>query len=889
MDRKETILLLLKQLKSPMEMFLRLEKLNLLRDLCYKEKDIDVLKVTCGVIIDVINKNIIKLQPEEQRNALVMLKDAHTQYGAYNFESFLIAMEWDRPVEKRFYQPRMKILKAIVQDIQDIGDGKLEIYGLSMPPRVGKLLSDDTKVLTSNGWRTHGDLKVGDEVINPDGEFVKITHVHPKHHTTHTVTISDGSEFECHFRHEWRVYDRRDCKYKNLETQDMMGKLRRGSHFNFLLEHKTPFVGSHRDDLKIPPYTFGVWLGDGSNNNPRITMAREDEPVINKVISEGYKLKRTYVHKTTNVPSYEFDKLRFDLQEYGLCHSRKRNEKYIPDEYLTSSLEQRLELLAGLLDTDGTLTKKENRYSFSTTGVELKDGIISLISTFGWRCSVVVYPPCLSSSGIQGRKEVYSIGFNPTMFIPCVLERKQLRTFSKQRRLSIVSIEESEHKQGNCITVERDGMYCVGDRLTPTHNTTLGLFGIAWMGGRFPDEHIFGAGYASGLVGTFYNGVLDFVSSPEYRFIDIFPDVVVNKSSENKTIDLFDDGRYKTITFRSIDGQITGALEASSLLYLDDMCSGIEEAMNLDRLDKLWQKVSVDLMQRRVNNKRTGSKAPIIAIGTIWSLHDPLSRLRRHFQNDPKARFRVLPAISLEGKSNFEYDYGVGFTTTMFRDMQSIMDEVSWECVYQQNPVERDGLLFPTSTLKRYLQLPNTKPDNIIAFCDVAFGSDDFLSFPIAYIYGSDMYLVDVVFRKKASYKITEPMVVGKIISHKIQSAEFEANNGGDFYARDVIDMLTSTSTHRCNITWRSAGNRITKLARIIQYQDDIRNVYYKDQSLYKSDDDYGLFMTNLTTFVQTGSSRNDDAPDSNAGLCSLAKIPRLGSMITRSGIRGLL
>lgn len=889
MNRKETILLLLKQLESPMDVFLRIEKLNLLRDLSFKEDNIDLLKITCKSIIELINTNMQKLEPEQQRNALVMLKDAHTQYGAYNFESFLIAMEWDRPIEKRFYQPRMKVLKPVVQDIQDIGDGEIEVYGLSMPPRVGKLLSDDARVLTSNGWKAHGDLKVGDEVINPDGAFTKVTHVHPKHHTTHTLTISDGSQFECHFRHEWRVYDRRDRKYKNIETQDMIGKLKNGSHFNFMLENKTPFIGRHRDDLKVKPYTFGVWLGDGSNNNPRITIAKEDGLVIDKVVSERYSLKKTYIHKTTSVPSYEFDKLRFDLQKYDLCHSRIRKEKYIPDEYLTSSLDQRLELLAGLLDTDGTLRRKENRYSFSTTSLGLKEDILTLISTFGWRCSVVAYPPCLSSSGIQGRKEVYCISFNPTMFIPCVLERKQLRTFSKQRRLSIVSIEESKHKQGNCITVERDGMYCVGDRLTPTHNTTIGLFGITWIAGRYQDEHIFGAGYASGLVGTFYNGVLDFVSSPEYRFVDIFPNVNINKSSENKTIDLYDDGRYKTMTFRSIDGQITGALEASSLLYLDDMCSGIEEAMNLDRLDKLWQKVSVDLMQRRVNNKRTGRKAPIIAIGTIWSLHDPLSRLKRHFENDPRARFRVLPAISLDGVSNFEYDYGVGFTTEMFREMQAIMDEVSWECVYQQNPMERDGLLFPTSTLKRYLQLPNREPDNVIAFCDVAFGSDDYLSFPVGYIYGNDMYLVDVVFRKKASYKITEPMVVGKIIKHKVQSAEFEANNGGDFYARDVIDMLRETSTHRCNITWKTASTKMGKLARIIQYQDDIRAIYYPDPSLYKPDSDMGLFMTNLTTFVQTGSSRNDDAPDSLAGKCSLAKIPRIGSVTTRSGIRGII
>lgn len=888
MRNDEIISTLLSQLKQPMDVFLRIEKLNLLRDVAFKENKEELLKQTCRAIIELINRNMKDFDMQTQMKAYVILKDAHTQLGRYDLESYLIAMEWNRPLEKRFYQPRMKVLKPVVHDLQDLGDGKIDIYCLSMPPRVGKLLSDDTPLLTSTGWKRHGDLKVGDEVINPDGEYVKVTHVHPKYHTTHTVTISDGSKFDCHFRHEWRVYDRRSGKWRTLETQDMIGKVKNGKRFNFMLENKIPFKGRYREDLAVDPYTLGVWLGDGSNNNPRITMSGEDKNVVDKIQDNGYKLKRVYVHKITKVPTYEFENLRFDLQKYDMCHSRKRKDKHIPEEYLTASVEQRLELLAGLLDTDGCLREKEHRYDFVTSDEELKESFVSLVSTFGWRCSVVTKSPKISSSGVQGRKPFYCISFNPTMFIPCVLKRKQLTMFSKQRRLSIISIEESEHKQGNCITVERDGMYCVGKRLIPTHNTTIGLFFISWLAGRYPNEHIFAAGYASGLVGTFYNGVLDFIGSEEYRFYDIFPELQgkLNKSAENKTIDLWADERYKTVTFRSIDGQITGALEASSLLYLDDMCSGIEEAMNIDRLEKLWSKVTVDLMQRRVQNNRTQRSAPILAIGTIWSLHDPISRLKKQYRNTEGFRERVMPALDMDQESNFDYDYNVGFTTSMYLELKNGMDEVSWECVYQQNPIERDGLLFAASTLKRYLQLPPTQPDAIIAFCDVAFGSDDFLSFPIGYVWGEDGYIVDVIFRKKADYKVTEPMVAGKIISHGVQIAMFEANNGGDFYARDVDDMIKTTSTHKCNITWQTSGTKASKLVRIIQFAPDIKQWYYKDPSLYKPTDDYGLFMTNLTTFVQTGSSKNDDAPDSMAGLCKMRKIPMYARISSRSGIR---
>lgn len=532
-----------------MSWFMRMEKLNLLRDLAKKEKDEKILKSSCKVLIDIINNHMKDLPFEQQRKAYTMLRDAHTDYGRYSFESYLIAMEWNRKVEKRFYQPRMKVLQPVVHDLQDLGDGVIDIYTLSMPPRVGK--------------------------------------------------------------------------------------------------------------------------------------------------------------------------------------------------------------------------------------------------------------------------------------------------------------------------------------------TSIGLFFMSWMAGRFPDEHIFAAGYASGLVNTFYKGVLDFIDSEEYRFYDIFPEAAgrLTTSAKDMTIDIWENERYKTLTFRSVDGQITGALEASSLLYLDDMCSGIEEAMNIDRLEKLWSKVTVDLMQRRVQNERTGRSAPILAIGTIWSVHDPISRLKNKYKNSPLFRSREMPALNIDRESNFQYDMGVGFTTQMYIELKTNMDEVSWECVYQQNPMERDGLAFPNSELKRFLELPDQEPDAVVAWCDVAFGGDDYLNFPIGYLYGTDCYVVDTVFRCKAGYHVTEPMVAAKIIQHKVQIARFEANNGGDFYARDVDNMVRTSSTHKCNITWQTAGTKASKLVRIIQYAPDIKNFYFKDPSTYKPTDDYGIMMQNVTTFVQTGSSLHDDGPDGLAGLAKMIKEPMIGQI----------
>ena len=885
-QNEESIAILLSQLKETMPYFMRMEKLNLLRDLSKKENKTDVLRATCRGQIKLINAHMKDLKDDEKLKAYNFLRDAHTDNGRYDLESYLIAMEWDRKPEKRFYQPRMKVLHPVMKDLQDLGDGVIDIYLLSMPPRIGKLVSDNTPVLTSKGWKNHGDLQVGDIVFSPDGKNVKVTHVFPKNVANIEVTFSNGEKIKCHENHEWVVYDRSNSKLKTVETKYMMARKlytgepnKRGHRYIFQLPQKAPFEGV-KQDLKVDPYVLGAWLGDGHNQHPKLAYAEQDKVVFETFVEKEYIVSNVYVHPQTNVRYAYFTKLREQLQQYGMCFSRKKTDKYIPQEYLCAPIKDRLELLAGLLDTDGTLSRKEKRYHYSTTSEKLKDGIVQLISTFGWRCNVTEYEPTTSSSGIHGRLKVYNIGFNPTFYIPCRVERKQLHEFSKQRRISIINIEKCEEEQGNCISVE-GGLYCVGETMLPTHNSTIGLFFMSWLAGRYPNEHIFGAGYASGLVNTFCKGVLDFIDSEEYRFYEIFPEArgKLTTSAKDMTIDIWENERYKTLTFRSIDGQITGALEAESLLYLDDMCSGIEEAMNIDRLEKLWSKVTVDLMQRRVMNKRTGRLAPILGIGTIWSVHDPISRLERKYGKTKRFRSRKMPALNLDGESNFDYDYNVGYTTAMYQELKSNMDEVSWECVYQQNPMERDGLLFPGSELRRYLSLPNTKPDAIIAHCDVAFGGDDFINFPVGYVYGEDCYVVDTVFRCKADYKVTEPMVAGKIVQHEVQMAHFEADRGGDFYARDVDDMVKKGSKHRCNITWSPAGTKQSKLVRIIQYAPDIKRMYFKDPSLYKPTDDYGRMMSNVTTFVQTGSSLHDDGPDGLAGLAKLFKQPMIGAV----------
>ena len=354
------------------------------------------------------------------------------------------------------------------------------------PSAYGKLIADDEPVLTRYGWKNHGDLVVGDEVIAPNGEFVKVIYVHPKGVANRVVKFADGSEVKCHENHLWAV-DYRDTRTneKSVKVRSVAemekakvtfqsGREKGRSKYHVI---KRDAVKGEERELGVPPYVMGVWLGDGSTTKGQITFDTNDRAVFDKC-REFYPNGSEWTHKTTGVHTGSLIGLADDLSYYDMCFQRKDTpRKHIPEEYLTASIEQRLELLAGLIDTDGYVDKERRdhaRVVFTTCDAELKDSFEALISTFGWRVSTTVVPPHVSSSGIVGKKDVYVTSFSPDMTIPCVLPRKQIAEghFARKRSLGITAIEPIEPVQGNCITVE-GGLYCVGKRLIPTHNSWL--------------------------------------------------------------------------------------------------------------------------------------------------------------------------------------------------------------------------------------------------------------------------------------------------------------------------------------------------------------------------------------------------------------------------------
>lgn len=853
--------------------------------------DIDSANEIAKDIIYKVNNNLIKTKNANEKRMLgdLLLKAYDTRARCGDFESFCIALEWKRPIEKQFYIPRMRLLKkhGLIQGFQDLQDDLLDLLVLNLPPRIGKQLSDDTPILTKNGWKKHGDLVVGDEVLNHKGDFVKVLGVSPKNKSEYTVVFSNGERIDCHGNHEWVVYDRHAHKEKTIETKEMIDKIRdnysKGSHdhYRFLLPNKE-FVKGEEVDLPVKPYTLGVWLGDGTNTNPYISNDIKDRIIIESVVEDGYKLKHDWVNNKTGVHTLDFD-MRKDLQKLGFCHSRKTVSKTIPDIYLTSSISQRLEILAGLLDTDGSLNAKEHRYQFTTSEESLKDSFVSLISTFGWRTTVVKYEPKLSSSGIQGRKPYWTISFNPTLEIPCRLERKQLKTFSKQRRISIVDIMPlKEEKWGNCIQVE-GGIYLAGKTLVPTHNSTLSLFFIVFRAGLYPQLSILGNGHSTSLTQSFYSEALNIMTSEEYRFREIFPNVpVVKKSAEYSWVDLCEEKRFHTLNFRSVDAGTTGLVEASNLLYCDDLVKDVETANNPDRLEKLYYDYTSTIKDRKVQRKCKDGvyrPCPELHCNTPWSINDVTNRIIRTEEskgNNDRVRIISVPCYDENGESNFEYDYGKGFSKEYYKDMEVAEDPVIFSAKYLMKCIERDGLVFNKDNVSFYENLPNEKPDRVVGYVDVSHGGADYFSMPIAFVYGNEVYIEDVLFENKfGGDDYIRPKVRDILMKYGVTRLGIEKNNGGDFFAT-LVNKDLKEKHYRCNITTHNAPTNKAKLDRILACQNEIKGIaierstyklYFKSNPQSKQYDNAmkQLFSWNQNPSVQN--KQHDDFPDSLAGL----------------------
>lgn len=784
-------------------------------------------------------------------------------FGApHFFDDYLQAVEFNRPYSKKFYLPRRHYLMRYVEAYQDVLDGKLDFLSISMPKRGGKLIEHNCPVLTPEGFKPHGELRYGDYVYGIDGRPVKVLFKHPDSYATHRVKFSSGEEILTSAEHEWLVYDKSRNDYRIVETQDMLKSgLKYGKRWRYIMPKCAP-INMPDKELAVDPYVLGAWLGDGTTAKPLMTNAIEDAPIIRKMMKKGYPLNWCYKDKNYGTLVCTFtNKLSNGLRQYGMCHRKDKGNKHIPEEYMTASFKQRVELLSGLVDTDGYVEKGNHRIAISTILPRLRDDIIKLVSTFGLDCRCHVEKAKTSNSGIIGKHDVYIITFVPDFELLTVLERKQNVPTELSRRVTVRSIEKLDKPvRGNCITVD-GGVYRVGWRQILTHNSQLGINFVNLMSGLHPDKSTLMEGSGDALVNSFYQGCLEYIRQPsEYNFYDIFPDSkLVQTNADTKIFNLVSPKRFPTVMCRSIDSTQVGLSEATNLLYLDDCVQGREEAKNRQRLDDKWEVISGDIIGRAIEG------TPIVICGTRYSLYDPIGRLQEAMREQGK-RIKIIETPALDpitDESNFEFEREGKkvFTTQYFRDQRDMLSAEQFESEFQQQPFEAKGLLFPEKDLNYYYSLPIDKdPDAIVAVCDTAEKGSDYCSMPIAAIYGDEVYIIDVVFDDSPP-TITKPQCAKAIQDNKVSSCMFESNNAGEYFARDVDDILKDRGYNCAIKRKRTISNKQTRIE--FASVNILKHFWFKDKSLYERNSQYAFFMKQVTTYTRSGKVAHDDAPDS--------------------------
>ena len=399
--------------------------------------------------------------------------------------------------------------------------------------------------------------------------------------------------------------------------------------------------------------------------------------------------------------------------------------------------------------------------------------------------------------------------------------------------------------------------------------TTLVLFFVLWIILRDSERSNLYCSYTDSVVTVFYKGLLEILQDPiTYLWRDVFPDCrVASTNAKDLLLNINREKRYASFTGRSLYGTLNGACDCNGYEIADDLISGIEEAMNKDRLASAWSKVENNYLPR---GKET---AKHLWIGTRWSLADPQGMRVELLMNEPKfatVRWKQInvPALNENDESNFDYACDVGFSTEAYQQRRASFernnDMASWYAQYQGEPIERDGAVFCPEDMRFYNGiLPEGDPDRIFMAVDPAWGGGDFVAAPVCYQYGNDVFVADVVYDNRDK-TFTQPHIVDTAIKHNVAAIRVEATKTTAEYA-DGIDRELREQNHRVNMektTKHYTGKG--KEQRIFDKAPNIReNMVFLEEG--KRSKEYELFMQNVYSFSFTGKNKHDDAPDSLA------------------------
>ena len=741
---------------------------------------------------------------------------------------------------KHFNEERA-FLKDVCQRVQAFSEQNTKRFLIvNEPPRHYKALEIATPVLTTRGWVRHGELLVGDYVFAPDGKPVRVTHVHPIHdHESMSVEFTTGEEIIASTLHEWLIEVDRGRRVKGkkvgrepllIETQDIMKGYNRRSP---LIRLAAPLDMPDKD-LPLDPYILGIWLGDGSKDFGLITVGDEDL---------GYFSQFGSVRKCTSAWAVTINGLRRKTRELGVYRN-----KHIPDMYMTASYGQRLALLQGLMDTDGSVHRDYYRCVFVQKSYDISLQVLALCRSLGIKATMRKY-----------RNRVYDTDYYHVSFttdtevfrlprkLAILREHKGIK--SKVPVHFIKSIKPVGKRTVNCITVE-GGLYLAGKGLIPTHNSfSAGNF-VEWRFGADPTRKVMTGSYNETLSATFARKVRDTIderpSTGILTYGDIFPRTRVKYGQASAAKWALEGSGQDNYLATSPTGTATGF--GANDIVIDDIIKNAEEAYNEAVLEKHFSWFTNTMLSRT-----EGDDWKVYLFMTRWAQGDLAGRIIEAFPDEVE----VITYTAVQSDGSMLCDAVLNRHDYDLKTKEMNQDIV--EANYNQQPIDVKGRLY--SDFIEYDTLPEGKHKKW-NYTDTADQGDDFLC-SVDYIeHDGDVYVTDVVMTDEGM-EDTEPAVAEMLDVDEVDEAIVESNNGGRGFARNVGRILKEERyNQRCIITWTPQTQN--KQSRILASSAWVnRHIAMPHNWQHK----WPVFYKQLMNYQKKGKNKHDDAPDVLAAI----------------------
>lgn len=387
------------------------------------------------------------------------------------------------------FTPSDEQARAIAAIVAWYKSGSKQFFYLGGYAGSGKAQPLDAEIQTPTGPRRMGDIRVNDLVIGSQGQSVRVTGVYPQGiKPTYRVTFRDGSTTECCDEHLWMVQTPKDKQRKTHRVIRLTEMIKTGTRYDsgpyrYYVPLTKPVEYAPRE-LPIAPYSLGVLLGDGylGGNTPAVTIADSEHEILDRLVQENPDVDMTKFNQGSGCRQYRMTRHMGTPKNNPMMDKLKAmnlsvggGDKHIPTDYLLGSIEQRIDLLRGLMDSDGSITK--NRVSYATGSTQLAQGIISLVQSLGGTAIWSTYTRA-------GKKPEHHINIK-MMINPFWLSRKSSKwsvSWKNPPSRAIISIDRVENKEQQCIMVDADDHLYLTDSYIVTHNTSIAKLAVASCG-----------------------------------------------------------------------------------------------------------------------------------------------------------------------------------------------------------------------------------------------------------------------------------------------------------------------------------------------------------------------------------------------------------------------